>query len=290
MPFPLAPTLLSAIPNQELIMNKIFPVVAFSLLAACAAPISTQEAEDQTAESSEGALTAGAIRIYLSPNKCKKPGAYVPSFANATVEQVALDAYCGEQFGKRAAPQGWVAVFGSSRLADGTPEYANARKFANLWTAESTPYPIMSGGGPGLMEAANRGAKEAKGNTGVSIGMSTYFKGPTDTLNAYVTDGYMFSDFETRERAMIRNAKAVVIYWGGVGTAWELFMSLSDVQTKRLVKVPIILVGKDWTDAVGPYLQYMKTKGTISPTDLDLFKVVETPEQTVAALKAAMAP
>jgi predicted Rossmann-fold nucleotide-binding protein len=136
------------------------------------------------------------------------------------------------------------------------------------------------------MEAANRGAKEANGP---SIGLSTYFKGPTDTLNAFVTDGYLFSDFETRERAMLHYAAAAVVYWGGVGTAWELFMTVSNVQTKRLKKIPIILVGKDWTDALKPYTDFMVAKGTVSPADLTLYTIVETPEETVAAINAQLA-
>jgi uncharacterized protein (TIGR00730 family) len=267
--------------------NSLLPVLAFTLLAACAEQTSEADPNEQASSSqaSEDALTAGAVRLYLSPNKCKKPGEFVALGANATYAQVALDAYCGEQFVSRTAPSGWIAMFGSSRLKDGTPEYANARTFANLWTTAKTSFPIMTGGGPGIMEAGNRGAQEA---SGPSLGLSTYFKGPTDTLNTYVTDGYMFSDFETRERAMIRNAKAAVIYWGGVGTAWELFMALSDVQTGRLAKIPIILVGKDWTTALQPYLQYMSTKGTISPQDLDLFQIVETPQETVTAIKTAL--
>jgi uncharacterized protein (TIGR00730 family) len=176
-------------------------------------------------------------------------------------------------------------MFGSSRLGDGTPEYANARSFASLWTQENNGIPILTGGGPGLMEAGNRGAKEANGP---SLGISTYFSAPTDTLNSFVTDGYMFSDFETRERAMLHYAKAAVIYWGGVGTAWELFMTLSNVQTKRMSKIPIILVGKDWTDATKPYFQFMKDKGTISPSDLNLFTIVETPDETVTAIKSQL--
>jgi uncharacterized protein (TIGR00730 family) len=262
--------------------KKLFPIVALAL-AACAAETSTGS---ETTAGSSSADTASGMHLDLTPDSCTQPGAYVALEQTATPAQVAQDAYCGDLLGKRAAPIGWVVMFGSSRLSDGTPEYANARSFANLWTNENNGMPIMTGGGPGIMEAGNRGARDANGP---SLGMSTYFHAPTDTLNTFVTDGYMFSDFETRERAMLRNAKAAVIYWGGVGTGWELFMTLSNVQTKRLGKIPVILVGKDWTDAVMPYLQYMKTKGTISPGDLDLFTIVSTPEETVAAIKTQLA-
>ncbi len=264
---------------------KLFPLALGALLVACVAQPSAEDENRAPAESADQAIVGEHTTVYLSEHKCKTPGAYVASFETATPAQVALDAYCGERLAKRVAPQGWVAVFGSSRLAATTPEYANAQAFGSLWTQQKSTHPIMSGGGPGIMEAANRGAKEANGP---SIGLSTYFKGPTDTLNTFVTDGYMFSDFETRERAMLRYASAAVIYWGGVGTAWELFMTISDVQTKRLKKIPIILVGKDWTDALKPYLDFMIAKGTVSAADIALLTIVETPEETVAAINAQL--
>jgi uncharacterized protein (TIGR00730 family) len=262
-------------------MNKssILALLVGATLIAC------YSAEGDASDSSQEDLTAGAVRIYLSPSKCKTPGAYVASGDTATPEQVALDAYCGDLFAKRAAPQGWVVMFGSSRLADGSPEYANAHDFANLWTNEHTAFPIMTGGGPGLMEAGNKGAQEAGGP---SLGFSTYFKASTDALNTFTTDGYMFSDFETRERAMLRYAKAAVIYWGGVGTAWELFMTISDVQTKRLNKIPIILVGSDFKTAVKPYLDWMIAKGTVAKADIDQLVYVDTAADTVAAVKTGL--
>ena len=267
-------------------MNKFFSIAAGTLLVACVAQPSEEGAGAAAPESSEEAIVGQHTTVYLSEHKCKKPGAYVPSFETATPAQVAQDAYCGDLLAKRVAPQGWVAVFGSSRLAATTPEYANAQSFASLWTLENTTHPIMSGGGPGIMEATNKGANLAGGP---SIGLSTYFKGPTDALNSFVTDGYMFSDFETRERAMLRYASAAVIYWGGVGTAWELFMTISDVQTKRLKKIPIILVGKDWTDALKPYTDWMVAKGTASAPDIALLTIVQTPAETVAAIKTQLA-
>jgi uncharacterized protein (TIGR00730 family) len=263
-------------------MLKKTVAAATLALVACAEP----SLREDSSASSTAAETSAETVVSLSPAKCAQPGEFVASGVNPSPAQVALDAYCGELVAKRSAPNGWVVMFGSSRLSDGTPEYANARSFATMWTQENNGLPVLTGGGPGLMEAGNRGARDANGP---SLGLSTYFKAPTDTLNSFVTDGYMFSDFETRERAMLHYAKAAVIYWGGVGTAWELFMTLSNVQTKRMSKIPIILVGKDWTEATKPYFQFMKDKGTISASDLDLFTVVETPSETVAAIKSQLA-
>jgi uncharacterized protein (TIGR00730 family) len=262
--------------------KSILALAAGAALLACVAPTSSDSTPTDT---SSDEVVSGAVRVYLSPHKCQAPGEYVASGVTATPAQVALDAYCGELVTKRAAPQGYVVMFGSSRLADGTPEYANARDFASQWTSANTGFPIMTGGGPGLMEAGNRGAAEAGGP---SLGFSTYFKASTDALNTFVSDGYMFSDFETRERAMLRGAKAAVIYWGGAGTAWELFMTISDVQTKRLNKIPIVLVGKDFTDVLKPYLEWMVAKGTISQPDVDQLVFVETAADTVTAVKAGL--
>jgi uncharacterized protein (TIGR00730 family) len=262
--------------------KSFLPVLAIVLGACAAEGTGTSEAASTSAAAE---TSASGLHLDFTPKSCEAPGAFVTMGENATPAQVALDAYCADVFSKKNAPNGWVVMFGSSRLSDGTPEYANARSFANQWTTLANGIPVLTGGGPGLMEAGNRGAHDANGP---SLGLSTYFHAPTDTLNSFVTAGYMFSDFETRERAMLRNAKAAVIYWGGVGTAWELFMTLSDVQTKRFAKIPIILVGKDWTDAVSPYLQFMKNKGTISPGDLDLFTIVSTPEETVSAIKTQL--
>jgi predicted Rossmann-fold nucleotide-binding protein len=265
---------------MSIVANKpLFAAIASIALVACFA-----QPESEADSSSEQDVNAS--RPYLSPNKCKVAGAYVAPGATATPEQVALDAYCGDLFAKTHAANGWVVMFGSSRLKDGTPEYDNARQFASQWTTAHTPYPIMTGGGPGIMEAGNRGAQEANGP---SLGFSTFFKAPTDSLNTFVSDGHMFADFETRERAMLRYAKAAVIYWGGVGTGWELFMTLSDVQTGRLAKIPIVVVGSDLKAALKPYFDWMVAKGTVAQADLDQIVYVDTPADTVTALKTGLA-
>jgi hypothetical protein len=265
-----------------MIRTALLSVALLSVLGACAAASSDDGTSNSQAAVEEG---AGATTITFSPDKCTRPNDFVGNGANPSPAQVALDGYCGDELAKRTAPNGWVVIFGSSRLKETTPEYANARAFASLWTKDhGKDAPILTAAGGGIMEAGNRGAKEAGGP---SLGAGTYFKDANDKMNAFVTDGYMFSDFEMRERALIRYAKAAVIYWGGVGTAWELFMTISDVQTKRLKKIPIVLVGKDWTDAILPYFDYMKTKGLISPEDMNLFTIVETPEETANAITAA---
>jgi uncharacterized protein (TIGR00730 family) len=256
----------------------VFPLLA--LAAACA---SANTSSDPQAE--QDIVGPKSLTLHLTESKCNEPGRFVTPGDIPTPADVALDAFCGEVFLHKAAPKGSIVIFGSSRLKDGTPEYESARTFASLWTKARQDLPILTGGGGGLMEAGNRGAKEAGGK---SLGISTYFKDATDTLGPFVTDGYMMSDFETRERALLRYAKGVVVYTGGVGTGWEFFMTLSEVQTKKMNKVPIILVGSDVKTAVMPYLQFMKDKGTIAPEDIDLFTPVDKPEDAVSALLQAL--
>ncbi len=254
-------------------------ILATLSVAACSGP---------EGQSADGTLTEDAVKargasyIHLYPERCDKPGTFVALGEIAAPSQVALDAYCAEVVLAREAPRGSVVIFGSSRLKDGTAEYASVREFAKTWTTDMPQFPILTGGGGGLMEGGNRGAKEAGGK---SLGFSTYFRDAKDTLNAYTTGGYMFSDFETRERAMLRYAAAVVIYPGGVGTGWEFFMTLSNLQTKKMKKIPMILVGADVQAAIMPYLTYMSTKGTISPDDINLFKPVATAKEAITELK-----
>jgi uncharacterized protein (TIGR00730 family) len=229
---------------------------------------------------------SGVVDVHLSPSVCEKNGTPVGDGELTTPEERAIDAYCGDLLTKRAAPNGFVTVFGSARMTEGGDEYAAARAFGSLWTRANPGLPIATGGGPGVMEAANRGAKEAGGK---SIGFGTYFgRQGVEKPNAWTTDAHMFSDFSIREDALMRNAKGAVFFYGGFGTGWELFDTLSQVQTGRLAPTPIILVGgKQWDPAIA-YMKQMAAQGTIAPADLNLIHVVNTPEEAVSTLKGLL--
>ena len=262
--------------NRTILFSGAFII----FVTGCAAAVNTGAEPAPQEQDEDLSVRGGTLR--LTREACDIPGTYLEPGKIAGWRDIARDSYCGEVVLKRAAPGGFVAVFGSSRLKDGTPEYAIARDFGKLWTASNKgALPILTGGGPGLMEGANRGASEAGGP---SLGFSTYFKSADDKMNTFVSDGYMFADFELRERAMLRYAQAVVVLPGGVGTAWEFFMTLSEVQTKKMNKIPIVLMGSAVRDAVMPYLTLMKTKGTISPEDIDLFLTVDTAQDAVDTL------
>jgi uncharacterized protein (TIGR00730 family) len=265
-------------------MMRVWSLLPFSVWIVACAPGGVAPSTGNPG-AGKADVVSDTTLVELAPTRCTDRNRFVPSGEIPTPADIALDAYCGELILKRSAPNGTVVIFGSSRLKDGTPEYASARSFAAKWTMTRPDLPIMTGGGPGLMEAGNRGAKEAGG---VSLGFSAYFKAADDKLNDFVTDGYMFSDFPVRERALLLPAKAAIVYPGGVGTAWELFMSLSEVQTTKMNKIPIVVVGKTFADAFQPALQMMIDKGTISPDDVKLFQVVDAPEDAVAALTAQL--
>jgi predicted Rossmann-fold nucleotide-binding protein len=224
------------------------------------------------------------LTISLSPDRCdgdRTP--FVPFDQVPTAEDLAVDSYCSELFLSRYAPGGFVTIFGSSRLKDGTPEYDDVWNFAFTWTMQHPDLPVMTGGGPGIMEGGNRGAAEAGGQ---SLGFGTYFKGADDAFNQWVTQGYMFADFEVRERALLKYARAALIFPGGVGTGWELFMTISEVQTHRMSPIPIVVVGQPMAQAFGPYLDWMAQRGTIDPADRNLIKIVDSAQDAVDYLNA----
>jgi hypothetical protein len=222
--------------------------------------------------------------ISLTPEICEPQGRNLADGEIPTPEDLAKDAYCAELMIQRNAPDGVITVFGSASAKEDWPTYAMTRRFAELWTKEmGAEYPILSGGGPGLMEAANRGAKEAGGK---SLSFATYFGSGAEKPNAYITDGFMFASFAQREAEMVDRAAAIVVAPGGVGTEWEIFESLSKIQTGKKNLCPVILLGgKAVWKTLFDRLNHLKNIKTIKPHDIDLLSVAETPEAAVEQLK-----
>ena len=226
--------------------------------------------------------------ITLSPELCDAPGRHVPDGQIPTPSDLALDAYCAELIVSRVAPRGMITIFGSARLNEGTPEYECAREFAHDWTKRRPDLPIVTGGGPGIMEAGNRGAMEAGGK---SVGFATYFGASgVEKPNEYTTDGYMFADFAVRERALLKYSKAIVVYPGGFGTAWELFQTLSEMQTGKIPKMPVVLVGREFWQPVLDTMTRMLANRTISDADPSLLTLVDCDDDLVQILNRGMAP
>jgi uncharacterized protein (TIGR00730 family) len=172
-------------------------------------------------------------------------------------------------------------VHQAERLLARSHYYETARRFARL-VAESgaangaAPYVVMTGGGPGIMEAANRGASEAGAQ---SIGLNIRL--PLEQKpNAYITPGlcFQFHYFAIRKFHFLLRAMALVVFPGGFGTLDELFEVLTLRQTGRMQHIPTILVGREfWERAVD--FQFLADEGTIGDLDLELFRIVETAEE-----------
>jgi uncharacterized protein (TIGR00730 family) len=168
-----------------------------------------------------------------------------------------------------------ATFYGSARLRPGDPVYKEAESLAAMLAREG--FTIITGGGPGIMEAANVGAFKVGGK---SVGLNIQLP-MEQKLNPYVTESKQFHFFFSR-RVMLAFASEVYVYFpGGYGTFDELFEMLTLIQTKKITKVPIVLYGKDfWT----PLITYMrdvlqKKYKTIDAEDLDLFVLVDSVEE-----------
>jgi len=159
--------------------------------------------------------------------------------------------------------------------------YDEARKFARLVGAESVrregrEFVVCTGGGPGVMEAGSRGAREAGAET---IGLGIVLP-REEAPNAYVTPdlSFNFHYFAVRKMHFLMRARAVAVFPGGFGTLDELFETLTLIQTDRMEPVPVLLFGRDFWHRIGNW-QALAEAGTIGPADLDLFRFVETAEE-----------
>ena len=169
---------------------------------------------------------------------------------------------------------GAVSIFGSARTGDGHPYYEAARKTAKLLAERG--FPIISGGGPGIMEAANRGAQEGKG---LSVGCNIEL--PFEQApNPYQDISLEFRYFFVRKLMFVKYSTAFVIFPGGFGTMDELFEALTLSQTKTIDQFPIVLYDSTYWEPLLEFIRKsMLTAKTISPDDIDLLKVCDTPEE-----------
>jgi uncharacterized protein (TIGR00730 family) len=177
-----------------------------------------------------------------------------------------------------------VTVYGSARFKEGHVYYELARSVGKA-LAEAK-FPVMTGGGPGVMEAANRGAKEGGG---VSLGCN--IKLPFEQkLNPYVDVKVEFEFFFTRKVILRKNSIAYVMMPGGFGTMDEIFEVITLVQTGKLPARPIVCMGKEYWKHLGVLLrETMLETGTISPEDLHLYFVTDDPAEAVSYIKEKLA-
>ncbi|MGB7621753.1 MAG: TIGR00730 family Rossman fold protein [Terriglobia bacterium] len=178
-----------------------------------------------------------------------------------------------------------VTIFGSARAKPGSHEYETARAIASLLAQNG--YAVITGGGPGVMEGANRGAFEAKGES-IGLNIELPFE---QKSNFFITTLLNFRYFFVRKVMFVKYSQAFVILPGGYGTMDELFESLTLIQTKKIKPFPVILVGRDyWKGLIEWVRNTMIAQGKVSPSDLELFKVVDTPGEVLTAIKEKFIP
>ena len=164
-----------------------------------------------------------------------------------------------------------VSVFGSARTTEDNQWYLEARLFGELITREG--FGVITGGGPGIMEAANRGAHESGGKS-IGVGIELPFEA---SMNKYVDLGVDNRYFFTRKVMFLKYSQAFVIFPGGVGTLDELFEAITLAQCGHNVKYPIVLVGtKFWSRLIDWMKETLVSEGTISEKDFDLFRIVDS--------------
>lgn len=181
-----------------------------------------------------------------------------------------------EGFGALAEVPRAVAVFGSARTAEDHPEYGLGRELGAALVEAG--YAVVTGGGPGAMEAANRGASESGGYS-IGLGIELPFE---QALNEWVDLGLNFRYFFARKTMFVKYSQAFICLPGGFGTLDELFEAVTLVQTHKITRFPIVLLGSDyWSGLIDWIRDVMVRDGKISPGDLDLLSVTDSVEEAV---------
>ena len=173
-----------------------------------------------------------------------------------------------------------VSIFGSARILPDNPQYQKAEAIAALFVKNG--FGVITGGGGGIMEAANKGAAEA-GGTSVGLNIRLPFE---QKPNAYATLQMEFKYFFIRKVMFIKYAAAYVVMPGGFGTLDELFEVMTLVQTRRIRPFPIIMVGADyWGGLIAWIRQQLLAQSLIAPKDMNIIQVLDDPEEIVSTVR-----
>lgn len=176
-----------------------------------------------------------------------------------------------------------VSIFGSARTKPDSPYYGIAEEIAHQLT--QLGFGVITGGGPGIMEAANKGARNGKGKS-AGIGIRLPFE---TGLNEFVDKDYSinFDYFFARKVMFVKYAQGFIVLPGGMGTLDELFEALTLIQTQKTGRFPIVLVGKQfWSGLIDWLRETVLKEGNISEHDFELYRLVDTPEEAVGHIKA----
>ncbi len=186
-----------------------------------------------------------------------------------------------EGFGSLAELGPAISVFGSARTRRDDPAYAMGVELGRLLVEAG--YAVITGGGPGAMEAANRGASEA-GGTSVGLGIELPFE---QGLNQWVDVGIDFRYFFARKTMFVKYAQGFVVLPGGMGTLDELFEAVTLVQTQKVTSFPIVCLGTDyWSGLVDWLRRTVAGRGNISLADVDLLQLTDDPGEAVRLVSA----
>ncbi|HEY8407590.1 MAG TPA: TIGR00730 family Rossman fold protein [Gaiellaceae bacterium] len=172
-----------------------------------------------------------------------------------------------------------VSIFGSARVREGSAPYDEARDVARRFGEAG--WAVVTGGGPGVMEAANRGCKESGG---LSVGFNIELP-HEQSANPYLDIAMTFSHFYARKTMFVKAAEGFVVFPGGFGTADELFESLTLIQTGKIRHFPVVLYGRAfWKPMLAWVREQALPLGMVSPDDLDLLTVTDDPDEALACV------
>lgn len=173
-----------------------------------------------------------------------------------------------------------VSIFGSARVKPSNPYYKLAFELGGLLAKNK--FAVITGGGPGIMEAANKGAHEAGG---VSVGLNINLP-MEQSLNRYVNHPFEFRYFFIRKVCFVKYAQAFVLFPGGFGTLDELFESLTLIQTGRIDRFPVILIGtKYWSGVIDWMREQLEKSAMIGTKDISLLHLTNSPHDAVKIIK-----
>jgi len=172
-----------------------------------------------------------------------------------------------------------VTIFGSARVKEGTKYYEMGVEVARELTALG--YAVVTGGGPGIMEAANKGAREA-GGISVGLNINLPFE---QKLNPYVERGMNFRHFFVRKVMFVKYAQGFIVLPGGFGTLDEFFEAITLIQTRKTPRFPVILMGTEyWRGLIEWLKNYVLEPGYISPEDMNIFALTDDPKEAAGII------
>lgn len=173
-----------------------------------------------------------------------------------------------------------ITIFGSARTPEEDNYYSLARETA--YQAVENGYGVITGGGPGIMEAANRGASDA-GGTSIGLNIQLPFE---QVPNPYIKTLLSFRNFFSRKVMFLKYTSGVVVFPGGYGTLDELFETLTLIQTQKVTSLPLVMVGTEyWKDLIGWLREKMLATRYIDKEDIDVLRMTDDPEEAISIIR-----